>query len=171
MEDRASGDDPTTIDKATLLHALRRRLADELEQVTASQEATLAGATHEESRAENDKDTRALESSYLARGLATRVVDMRDAVATLDQMAVRDFDADSPIALSALVTLEDDGERAHHFIASAAGGERLEVGAEFINVVTPRSPLGKALIGKYEGDDVDLSTPGGMRYWSVASVR
>jgi hypothetical protein len=31
-----------------------------------------AGATHEEAKPENDKDTRALEQSYLARGQAIR---------------------------------------------------------------------------------------------------
>ena len=32
------------------------------------------------------------------------------------------------------------------------------------------SPLGRALIGKYEGDDVTVKTPAGARYISVVSV-
>ena len=34
-----------------------------------------------------------------------------------------------------------------------------------------RSPLARALIGKEEGDSVEVSTPGGTRYYEVVSVR
>jgi len=171
MAGHSPTDDPATIDKAVLLERLRQSAADELEQVTASQQATAAGATHAESRPENDKDTRALESSYLARGLASRVQDMRDAVAVLERLALREFDDETPIALTALVTLEDEQGQVHHFVAPAAGGQRLQVGEAVISVVTPRSPLGKVLIGKYAGDDVDVRTPSGTRFFSVAAVR
>ena len=163
--------DSADIDKVELLEALRLQVADELQSITASQKTTHAGATHAESRSENDKDTRALESSYLARGLASRVEDMREAVAVLQQLRLRAFDADTPVAVSALVRLEDDHDTAHHFIAPVAGGQRLEMGGTIISVVTPKSPLGRALVGKCEGDELELQTPRGMRYWSIVSVR
>ncbi len=34
-----------------------------------------------------------------------------------------------------------------------------------------RSPLARALIGKDEGDSVDVKTPGGQRSYEVVSVR
>ena len=42
--------------------------------LTASQKTVQSGAIHEETRQEDPKDTRAIEATYLARGLAERVV-------------------------------------------------------------------------------------------------
>ena len=34
-----------------------------------------------------------------------------------------------------------------------------------------RSPLARALIGKEEGDSVDVKTPGGTRSYEILSIR
>ena len=47
-----------------------RLTAADLATLEKAQHATQAAATHEEAKPENDKDTRALEQSYLARGQA-----------------------------------------------------------------------------------------------------
>jgi len=44
---------------------------------SSAQRTVVEGATHEENKPENDKDTRALEQSYLARGQAQRVVELQ----------------------------------------------------------------------------------------------
>ncbi|HWZ89090.1 MAG TPA: hypothetical protein VNW92_09580, partial [Polyangiaceae bacterium] len=64
---------PAAPDKARILSLLRARVAADLATMSAAQRAVVVGATHEENRPENDKDTRALEQSYLARGQAQRV--------------------------------------------------------------------------------------------------
>jgi hypothetical protein len=58
------------IDKARGLEVLRRRITETLDGLVDSQNAAQAGSIHEETRAEDPKDTRATEASYLARGLA-----------------------------------------------------------------------------------------------------
>ena len=68
------------LDKARVLDALRLRTRQSLERLIASQQATQAGATHEETQPENDKDTRAIEATYLARGLAERVESLENGV-------------------------------------------------------------------------------------------
>ena len=45
-----------------------RAVAADLASLQRAHRATVEGATHEEAKPENDKDTRALEQSYLARG-------------------------------------------------------------------------------------------------------
>src|SRR5579871_2411359 len=90
---------------------LLARLETDLETLERALRATRAGATHEEAKPENDKDTRALEQSYLARGQALRVEELRAAVADVESMALRAFGAEMLIALGALVTIdEEDGE-------------------------------------------------------------
>jgi transcription elongation GreA/GreB family factor len=163
--------DAPRLDKRLILDELRRLVHADLGAVAASQQETQAGATHEESKPENDKDTRALESSYLARGLARRVGELQDAATLLDALELRTFADEAPIALSALVALEDgEGEVRHYFVAPGGGGLKLDISGTKVAIVTPPSPLGRALIGKRTDDDVELHTPQGRREFSVLSV-
>ena len=139
--------------KAALRSELLAALTAELETLENAQRTTQEGVTHEESRAESDKDMRSTEASYLARGQAERVVALAREVALVERMALESFPAGAPIAVSALVTLKaDDGRKSIVFLAPAGGGTRLDEGR--VRVVTPSSPLGEALIGATSGDEV-----------------
>jgi transcription elongation factor GreA len=48
------------------------------------------------------------------------------------------------------------------------GETEADIESGLLNV---RSPLARALIGKDEGDSVDVKTPGGQRSYEVISVR
>lgn len=139
--------------KALLRAELVAQLEAALAAATAAHAATVAGATHAEAKPENDKDTRALEQTYLARGQAQRVVELQDALVALASWAPRRFGEDDAIALGALVTIDEDGEERTLFVAPAGGGNQLAHG---VQVVTPSSPLGQLLLGKEAGDDVQL---------------
>ncbi len=158
----------STIDKAALLAELRRRLEADLESLERSQRDTQAAATHEEARPENDKDTRALEQSYLARGLAERVAQLRGQVSRLSTMVVRPFAEGSPVGMGAVVELEDDdGSDTRCFVAPAGGGVKL---SGSIGVVTPDSPFGRALLGRGLDDEVELQTKAGRRIFTVLAI-
>ena len=58
--------------KITLKAVLLAQLEAALATARAAHKAAVEGATHAEARPENDKDTRGLEQSYLARGVAQR---------------------------------------------------------------------------------------------------
>jgi hypothetical protein len=158
------------IDKAQVLALLKEQLQRELTIAAESQQRTQTAATHEESRPENDKDTRALESSYLARGQAGRVAELAAAVTSLAALSLRPFAADTPIALSALIEL-DDGQRQNlYFMAPAGGGQPVEVAGRTLLVLTPKAPLGRALIGRRIGDSIEVRTPQGLREYEIVSV-
>ena len=163
--------DTKAVDKRRILQALRDRLAADLAGLTRSQQASQAGATHAEARPENDKDTRALEATYLARGLAGRVVALEAALVAVDALKMRDFGLDDPIALCALVTLESASGCAHYFVVPSGGGIHLQVDGLEVLTVTPKAPVGPALIGKHCDDDVDVQTPQGKREYTVLTVR
>lgn len=149
---------------------LRERVSADLAVMVAAQRTVVDGATHEENKPENDKDTRALEQSYLARGQAQRVVELQDALNQLAAVALLDFAPEKPIALSALVSVDDGEHEVHYFIAPAGGGERVKLGAVEVRVVTPQSPIARALLGKREGDDLELRTPQGVSECSISRV-
>ena len=142
--------------KAELLAAL----AAQLTAARTAHEQAASAATHEEARPENDKDTRGLEQSYLARGHAQRVAELETAVAVVETFAPRSFTEDDAIALGALVELEDGRTL---WLAPHGGGVELSGG---ITVVTPTSPLGKALLGKRVDDEIEF----GKRTLVVTSV-
>ncbi len=151
---------PPKIDKTAVITALRGRLRDNLEKLTAAQGAAQSGAVHEETRQEDPKDTRAIEATYLARGLAERVETLRTDIATVGSMQPHAFSPQDSIALGALVGLEDeDGNTAVYFLARCGGGEKLVVDGTTIQVLTTTSPLGSALIEKHVDDDIALDLP------------
>jgi transcription elongation GreA/GreB family factor len=151
--------------------ALKAELVDQLTLALASAErahaAAIEGATHTEARSENSKDTRGLEQSYLARGQAQRVAELAAAVADVGALALRRFGAVDPVALGALVTVEEDGIRHRWFLAPGGGGSEL---AGAIAVVTPSSPLGRALIGKRIDDEVEVRLPGRVRALTIVAI-
>jgi hypothetical protein len=138
--------------KATILAALER----ERDVLAAAQRATTAGVVHEDSRAEGDKDMRSTEASYLARGQAARVEALEGDIERVRAMSLADFHGGAPIALSAVVFLDKDGGRMRAFIAPAGGGMSVPCEGDVVQVVTHRSPLGRALIGARAGDVVEV---------------
>jgi hypothetical protein len=158
------------MDKHALILALCELLEEEIARATETAQRAREGAVHEEARPENDKDTRALESSYLARGQAQRVVDLQVALKQVRFMEVRSFGPEDAIAISALCLLEGDGESRWIFLTPAAGGRRLQLAAASVDVLTPEAPLGRLLIGRCQGDDVILRAAGKAREYEIRTV-
>jgi transcription elongation GreA/GreB family factor len=156
-----------SLDKAALQAELVAQLGEALASAQRAHAAAVEGATHTEARAENPKDTRGLEQSYLARGQAQRVAELEIGVAAVAALALRTFAVGDPIAISALVTVDDDGEAKRLFLAPHGGGSVLAGG---VQVVTPSSPLGRALLGKRVDDEAEVRLPGGQRTLIVAAV-
>ncbi|MBK9071950.1 MAG: transcription elongation factor GreAB [Myxococcales bacterium] len=138
--------------KTTLQRELIDALTAQLHASKAAYQASVDGAFHDEAKPENDKDTRGIELSYLARGQAKRVEELETAIAKVSRMTLRDFADDDPISASAVVSVAFAGRVAaqRYFIAPAGGGLELTGG---IVVVTPGSPLGRRLCGKARGDE------------------
>lgn len=160
----------TAIDKREVLAALRERVARDLEDAVASQRHAQQSATHEEARPESDKDTRATETSYLARGLAMRVAELTEASRLLEAMELPP--KDGPIRVGSLVSVSDadTGAEARYFIAPAGAGVALELDGASIAVITPRAPLCRAMLGKQPGDEIEFVAPRGTRVLEIEDV-
>ncbi len=152
------------VTKDALRAQLAEMLAAALEVARAAHAAAVEGATNSEARPENSKDTRGLEQSYLARGQAQRVAELEAAVADTAALVLRRSNA---IAMSAVVTIDEDGTERRFFVAPHGGGSELAGG---VQVVTPSSPLGRALIGKRVDDDVEVKLPGGTRAFVIVAI-
>jgi len=153
-----------TIAKEALRAELLAQLTEMLATARVAHASAVEGATHAEAKAENDKDTRGLEQSYIARGQAQRVLDLEAAVHDVARLELRVCDVAS---MSALVSVEEDGATQRYFLAPHGGGNVLAGG---VFVITLSSPVGKALFGKRAGDDVELKIAGKTRELAVVAV-
>lgn len=153
------------MDKTALRDELVARVAEELEALERAHRAVMEAATHEEAKPENDKDTRALEQSYLARGQAMRVQSLREALATCRALTAAPL---ARAALGALLRVDDDGATRTLYLAPHGGGTALAGGS--VQVVTPTSPLGRALLGREAGDVCEAEVSGRVREVEVLEV-
>src|ERR1700733_5721709 len=103
------------MNKRALIKKITAKLTEELQVYFRAAQFSRAEATHESSKAENKYDTRGLEASYLARGQSKQAAEIKIAIAEFEKLS-KNFDADEPIDLGALVELETHGESAFYFI-------------------------------------------------------
>jgi transcription elongation GreA/GreB family factor len=146
-------------------------LASELESLTAAAKNSASMATNEAHRAESKYDTFSLESSYLARGQAKRIEELTFALQRLQALSLSEQNGTTPIRLSALVRLaSDNGGKRTLFFGPAAGGEKIIADGEEVVIVTARSPLGQALVGKTVGNTFDFKIGTVTHTFTVTSV-
>ena len=153
--------------KTALRDELANALAADLETRQRAYRAAREAATHDEAKPENDKDTRALEQSYLARGQAARIEELRASIAGVTAVPLRNFE-EQPAALGAVVTIDEDGEESTLLLSPGGGGAHLAEGV--VRVVTPPSPLGRAILGKRPGDEVEILLAGKTRTMRLLRV-
>jgi transcription elongation GreA/GreB family factor len=151
-------------DKAALKQQLLALLEGQLATARAAHTAATEGAIGDEARPENDKDTRGLEQSYLARGHAGRVAELETGIVAVTAVSTA---PSKRAALGAVVEVEEDGETRALYLAGAGGGLVLEGG---VTVVTPTSPMGRALLGKGEDDECELVAGGTQRMLVITSI-
>lgn len=145
------------MDKFLLQQQVLQRLAEDLLQAEQAVQAAHETATHEENIAENKYDTLGLEAAYLATGQARRAQAMRQAMAHWRQFRPRPYDASQGIQLGALVCLVDSDDRQQLlFLGPDGGSMQLVSGAHLVQVISTEAPLGRATLGKCEGDEVSL---------------
>lgn len=155
------------MDKILLQQRVCQRLEADLAMLLAAADVARQAATHEESKAENKYDTRGLEASYLAAGQSRRAEDIRRALAAWRALQMRAYDDANGIQLGALVCLAEAEERQQWLLLGPDGaGLKLEHEGLEIMLITAQAPLGRQLLGRGPGDEVQA----GPRPWQVVAV-
>ena len=155
--------------KQSIIVSIIASLRAELEGLTRAARAAHAAATDPDSKAENKYDTRNLEASYLARGVAFRVAGIEASLAGWEAMPPQDFSAMRPVGVGALVMLENPQGPAGFFIGPGGGGISVEHDGLEITVITAASPLGQQLLKRREGE-VFLMDSGSRREQTVITA-
>lgn len=143
------------IHKQTLIEHALGQLRQEMQGAIDAAQQAHDGATHEQSRAETQYDTLGLEHAYLAHGQSKRIDDLQTAIVRLENWQVADFQLEDEIYLGAIVTLlNPPSSTLTVFLTPAGGGIKV---ANHIQLLTPDSPLGQALLGLQVDDVCRLS--------------
>jgi transcription elongation GreA/GreB family factor len=155
-------------DKRAVLAALEASLREEIEAIERVAEATRAEVGSDETRQEGMYDTRAIEASYLARGQAQRIAQLRQQLAWLER-----FDPDQPleppvVQVGALVVL--GGHRRELVFVAPVGGGRLRLGDHSVRLISPSGPMGEELMELEVGDDFDVDSPRGLLSYEVLEI-
>ena len=158
------------MDKKIVLEKIRDHLKDELSYLMRAAVAAHDAATNEESKAEDQYDTRGLEASYLAGAQSQRVSDVKKMLTLYQTIELVTFAPTDSIAATALVELELGLKKSFYFIAPYGGGLTLDINGIGVQVITPQSPLGDELLGRKVGDSIEVEARNGTRTYRIKSL-
>jgi transcription elongation factor GreA len=96
-----------------------------------------------------------------------RIQDLEGKLASAEIIDVSQLDAGGRVVFGATVELEDEdsGARVTYQIV---GEDEADIKAGRISI---GSPIARALVGKQEGDTVEVAAPGGARSYEIIAVR
>ncbi len=144
--------------KSQLVDVFKKIIVDEFELLKKAALATYEDATHEESKAENEYDTRGLEASYLAGAQGKRLVEIEEVHAAFKFLKIKDLSKTKIIELSALVEVRQGKQVRYLFLVPKGGGLQTQFRNLKIQIIASDSPLGEALLGLSEGDEAVIDS-------------
>ncbi|WP_413289162.1 hypothetical protein [Bdellovibrio sp. HCB337] len=159
------------MDKKKLIAQIRADLEKDLLVLKEAERVTREAATHEESKPENEYDTRALEASYLAGAQSKRITDTEELLVLFKHVEPKSFGPNDVISATALVEAELNGKRSYFFVMSKGGGINLTFEGKKIQVITPSSPLGEAMLGLRVDDTALIENGPQVLEYDIISIQ
>ncbi len=161
------------MDKAYLVEQLAAQLRETARTARTAMVAANTEAREGATPAERREDSRvAQENSGLARGHRARLDRANAELAELERFRPQSFGLHAAVAVGAIVEVEDGAEGRTLFVAPVGAGIELTGpgGDGFLSVVTPSSPIGRAVLGRRVGDVVEVVVNGDASEWTVTYV-
>jgi len=163
------------MEKQQLVDQLIKQLESSARAALSARDAAAAeareGATPDEKREDARAAHQLASLGRTSQGRAKQALADADALARFRPARLPDR---APISLGAIVEIEDadSGEGRTFFLAPVGAGMTLTGpgGDGHLSVVTPVSPIGRAVIGKRTGEVVDVTVDGDVREWQITYV-
>lgn len=159
------------LDKAALVQKIQTDLQETFEKLKIAALATYEDATHEESKPENEYDTRGLEASYLAGAQGKRLAEVEEVFAMYKFLQLKNFTADDAIQLSALVEVSHNNKNLYIFLVPKGGGMTVSFDGLNIQIVASSSPLGESLLGLHVDDTAIVESQTRTLEYDILSVQ
>lgn len=154
-----------TAEKVPMLAEGHRKLNDELRRLRTEERPAIVEAI-EAARAHGDLSENAeYHAAKERQGHVEAVIaDLEDRLSRAMVIDPTTLSGDK-VVFGATVTLLDEGEKKVKY--QLVGQAEADVG---IGRISYNSPLGRALIGRQVGDEVEVSTPSGDRYYEIKKI-
>jgi transcription elongation GreA/GreB family factor len=159
------------MDKQFMVEQLASRIRESIQVAMREQEAAALEAREGATPSEKRDDARvAIEFSNLAKAQGRRAHAALDDLAVIE--AFRPTKVGTRISMGTIIEIEDGDQGRTVFLAPVGAGIELTMpdGDGFVTVVTPASPLGKAIMGRQVGDTVEVAVRGEEREWTVTHM-
>jgi len=163
------------MNKQDLIDQLAGQLEASARAALAARDAAAVEAREGAKPDEKREDARAAHQLQTLGGAQQRRA--QQALAEIDSLASfkpAPLAMTSSIGIGAIVEIEDEdsGEGRTFFLAPVGAGMTLTGpgGDGLLSVVTPASPIGKAVLGRRTGDVVDVMVDGEVREWQISYV-
>jgi transcription elongation GreA/GreB family factor len=161
------------MNKQFLVNQLASRLRESAEVARRAERDAADEARDGATASEKRENARvAQEYSSLARGQGQRADKALAELSALADFRPPALPPRGPIALGAIVEVEDEDTGRTFFLAPVGAGLELSGpgGDGFLSVVTPLSPIGRAVMGRRVGETVEVLVQGEPKEWTITFV-
>ncbi len=148
------------IDKQQIIEQIKAHIDAELENITQAAETARLDAIDDQSVAETQYDTLAIEASYLAHGHSERAQNLLLAKQQYKNLRLKAFTEDDEISIGALIKLGNEHHHKYFFIAPNSGGLKVQANDRVITIITETAPISQQLLGLYQDDEIIYAMPG-----------
>jgi transcription elongation factor GreA len=154
-----------TAEKVPMLAEGHRKLSDELRRLRIEERPAIVEAI-EEARAHGDLSENAEYHAAKERQghVEATIADLEDRLSRAMVIDPTTLSGDK-VVFGATVTLLDEEEKKVRYQLVGQTEADARVGR-----ISYNSPLGRALIGRQKGEDVEVSTPSGDKYYQIKKV-
>ncbi|MBL4632817.1 MAG: GreA/GreB family elongation factor [Kofleriaceae bacterium] len=163
------------MDKQELVTQLVGQLRDQVRGAGRSAVECAAEAKNGASAKDKTTDSRvAIEYASMARAQKQRAERVFTELRAVEGFSPPALNQRSRVDVGAVVEIEDEesGEGRTFFLAPAGAGMTLlgPGGDGHLSVVTPSSPIGRAVRGRLVGDIIDVTVKGDVREWQIVYI-
>jgi transcription elongation factor GreA len=97
-----------------------------------------------------------------------RIKEIETKISTAEVIDTTKLTNTGRVVFGAVVELQDQGDDAHRVTYQVVGEDEADIRAGRISIT---SPIARAVVGKSEGDVVDVAAPGGIKSYEILAVR
>lgn len=158
------------MNKAEIIKLFITQLEQDLLTCKQAAIATYEAATHEENKPENEYDTRGLEASYLAGAQAKRAHEIDEVLSYFKTLEFPNFTSKDPVQSQALIQTKVNNNTHWFLVMPKGGGSILHVENTQVQIITPHSNIGEALLGLHVGDLAEVEIGPKVREYEILSI-
>ncbi len=155
------------MDREQVIKRIVEKLEEERQQLYQSYSTHLDATNKASSAMTSRYDSTREEMGAVADAIAQKITQLDELIGRMQRMPV----SQGRIQLGAIALVAEGKHRYYVFVVpEGAGGREISEGEIRIVTIAPISPIGRALLRKQVGDEIEINLPSGIRILEVLEV-